>query len=144
MRNWFSPRASLNTTPTGEIPPACFQGFTEMRIVILFVVIGVLVYTGLAGLNRSNPITAEQKQPDLTAIFNGNYQQLIDQFGTVSRMAFDASGRRIGTQFGTYRPGAQNGMLVEMTYLEPDAEHPRGQAFDGAGNPMPVNTGPRA
>ena len=115
-----------------------------MRIVILFVVIGVLAYTGLAGLNRNHPITAEQKQPDLTAIFDGNYQQLIDQFGTVSRTAFDASGRRIGTRLGTYRPGARNGMLVEMTYLEPDAEHPRGQAFDGAGNPMPVNTGPRA
>jgi hypothetical protein len=116
-----------------------------MRIVILFVVIGVLVYTGLAGLNRSNPVAAEQKRPDLTAIFtNGNYQQLIDQFGTVSRTAFEASGRRIGTQVGTYRRGAPNGMLVEMTYLEPDAEHPRGQAFDGTGNPLPVNTGPRA
>jgi hypothetical protein len=112
-----------------------------MRIVILFVVIGVLA--GLAGLNRSNPVTAEQKQPDLTAIFNGNYQQWIDQFGTVSRTAFDVSGRRIGTQFGTYRPGAPNGMLIEMTYLEPDAEHPLGQAFDGAGNPLPLHTGPQ-
>jgi hypothetical protein len=113
-------------------------------LLIFSLVVGFLVY---AGLNRSEPVnavTAEQKQPDLTAIFNGNYQQLIDQFGTVSRTAFDASGRRIGTQLGTYRPGARNGMLVEMTYLEPDAEHPRGQAFDGAGNPMPVNTGPRA
>jgi hypothetical protein len=108
-------------------------------------VIGILAYTGLAGLNRSNSVTAERKRPDLTAIFtNGNYQQLIDRFGNVSRTAFDASGRRIGTQVGTYRLGASNGMLVEMTYLEPDAEHPRGQAFDGAGNPMPVNTGPRA
>ena len=113
-----------------------------MRIVILFVVIGVLAYTGLAGLNRNHPITAEQKQPDLTAIFNGNYQQLIDQFGTVARAAFDGSGKRIGTQVGTYSPGAPNGMVVQMTYLEPDAEHPLGQAFDGAGGPMPLHTGP--
>jgi hypothetical protein len=34
--------------------------------------------------------------------------------------------------FGTYRPRAANGMLVEMTYLEPDADHRLGQAFDGA------------
>jgi hypothetical protein len=30
-------------------------------------------------------------------------------------------------------------MTIEMTYLEPDAEHPRGQAFDGAGNPTPLH-----
>jgi len=29
-----------------------------------------------------------------------------------------------------------------MTYLEPDAGHPLGQAFDGDGNPMPLHTGP--
>jgi hypothetical protein len=45
----------------------------------------------------------------------------------------------IGTQVGTYRPSAPNGMIVEMTYLQPDAEHPRGQAFDGDGNPMPLH-----
>jgi hypothetical protein len=32
-------------------------------------------------------------------------------------------------------------MVVEMTYLEPDAEHPLGQAFDGAGNPTLLHTG---
>ena len=61
---------------------------------------------------------------------------------TVARAAFDASGKRLGTQVGTYRRGAPNGMVVEMTYLEPDADHPVGQAFDGAGNPMPMHTGP--
>jgi hypothetical protein len=30
-------------------------------------------------------------------------------------------------------------MTVEMTYLEPDAEHSQGQAFDGAGNPTPLH-----
>ena len=45
----------------------------------------------------------------------------------------------IGVQIGTYRPGSPNGMTIEETYLEPDAEHPRGQAFDGAGNPMPLH-----
>jgi hypothetical protein len=30
-------------------------------------------------------------------------------------------------------------MRVEMTYLVPDAEHPFGQAFDGAGNPTPLH-----
>jgi hypothetical protein len=29
-----------------------------------------------------------------------------------------------------------------MTYLEPDAGHPLGQAFDGDGNPMPLHTRP--
>jgi hypothetical protein len=85
----------------------------------------------------------EHKRPNLMAIFNnGNYSQYIDQFGTVARTAFDASGKRIGTQVGTYRPGAPNGMVIEMTYLEPDAEHPLGQAFDGVGNPVPLHTGP--
>jgi hypothetical protein len=116
-----------------------------MRIVILFVVIGTM---GLVVLNRSDPVNtviADHRRPDLMTIFsNGNYQQIIDQLGTVSRTVFDASGQRIGTQVGTYGPGAPNGMLVEMTYLEPDAGHPLGQAFDCTGNPLPVNTGPRA
>jgi hypothetical protein len=30
-------------------------------------------------------------------------------------------------------------MVVELTYLEPDAGHPHGQAFDGAGKPMPLH-----
>ena len=89
------------------------------------------------------PVATDQKRPDLTAIFtNGNYQQWIDQFGTVSRTALDASGRRIGTQVG--HAGGPNGIVVEMTYLEPDAEHPLGQAFDRAGNPMSLHTGPQA
>jgi hypothetical protein len=50
-----------------------------------------------------------------------------------------APSRALGTQVGTYRPGAPNGMIVEMTYLEPDAEHPRGQALDGAGKPVPLH-----
>jgi YD repeat-containing protein len=80
---------------------------------------------------------ADQEHPDLGAIFNGNYQQIIDPFGTVSRAAFDGSGRLIGVQIGTYDRSKPNGMTIEMTYLEPDAKHPRGQAFDGAGNPAP-------
>jgi len=30
-------------------------------------------------------------------------------------------------------------MVIEMTYLEPDEKHPRGQAFDDAGKPMPLH-----
>jgi hypothetical protein len=33
---------------------------------------------------------------------------------------------------------APNGIVVEMTYLELDAKHHLGQAFDGAGNPRPL------
>jgi hypothetical protein len=114
-----------------------------LRLSSFFVVIGLLVY--YAGLNYSAPVkpVIGQKRPDLTAIFTkGNYTQYADQFGTVARAAFDASGKRIGVQVGKYSHDAPNGMVVEMTYLEPDAEHPLGQAFDGAGNPMPLHTGP--
>jgi hypothetical protein len=91
-------------------------------------------------VNGSRPASAERPNP-AAAIFNGNgnYQQIVDQFGTVSRAAFDASGHRIGVQIGSYDRGSPNGMTVEMTYLEPDAEHPQGRAFDGAGNPMPLH-----
>jgi hypothetical protein len=82
---------------------------------------------------------ADQARPDLGTIFNRNYHQEIDRFGTVSRTAYDASGRVIDVQIGTYRPGEPNGMPIEETYLEPDAEHPRGRAFDGAGKPMPLH-----
>jgi hypothetical protein len=112
-----------------------------VRFLVLVLVIGLLVY--YVGLNRSAPVKPpiEQKRPDIAAIFsNGNYQQWIDRFDTVSRSAFDASGRRIGTQVG--HVGGSNGIVVEMTYLEPDANHALGQAFDGAGNPMPLHTGP--
>ena len=104
-----------------------------MRIFILGITlaIGILVH--------SDPGIADQGRPDLEAIFNRNYHQEIDQFGTVSRTAYDASGRVIGIQIGTYRHGGPNGMTIEMTYLEPDAEHPRGQSFDGAGKPMPLH-----
>jgi hypothetical protein len=114
-----------------------------VRLLSFFLAIGFLVC--YAGVNAGQPVkpVIEHKRPDLAAIFNsGNYTQYMDQFGTVARAVFDASGRRIGTQLGTYRHGAPNGMVVEMTYLEPDPEHPLGQAFDGAGNPMPLNTGP--
>ena len=87
----------------------------------------------------SDPVIADQAPPDLGTIFNGNYQQTIDPVGTVSRAAFDGSGRLIGVQIGTYDRSKPNGMTLEMTYLEPDAEHPRGQAFDGAGNPVPLH-----
>ena len=113
-------------------------------LLIFSLVVGVLVYVGL---NRSEPVNAviaDQRRPDLAAILNnGNYSQYIDQFGNVARAAFDASGKRIGTQVGTYSPGSPNRVVVEMTYLEPDAEHPLGQAFDGAGNPLPLHTGLR-
>jgi YD repeat-containing protein len=93
--------------------------------------IGILVHNG--------PVIAAEARPDLGTIFNGNYQQTIDPFGTVSRAAFDGSGRLIGVQIGTYAPGEPSGMTIEETYLEPNAEHPRGQAFDGAGNPIPLH-----
>jgi hypothetical protein len=83
------------------------------------------------------PAAAQTAKVDLAAIFNGNYQQYVDHLGNAARSAFDASGRRIGTQVG--HAGGPNGMIVEMTYLEPDAEHPRGQAFDGAGKPVPLH-----
>jgi hypothetical protein len=92
--------------------------------------IGILVH--------SDAVIADQECPDLATMFDRNYHQEMDQFGTVSRTAYDASGRVIGVQIGTYRPGEPNGMTIEMTYLEPDAEHPRGQSFDGAGKPMPL------
>jgi len=112
-------------------------------LLIFFLVIGLLI--SYAGLTRSQPAkpVIEQKRPDLTAIFNnGNYTQYTDHLGNAARAAFDASGKRIGVQVGKYSRDAPNGMVVEMTYLEPDAEHPLGQAFDGAGNPKPLNTGP--
>ena len=114
----------------------------SLRSLVFFLAIGFLGYD--AGLNRGPPVKlVEEKRPDLGAIFtNGNYCQYIDRFGTVARTAFDASGNRIGTQVGTYRRGAPNGMVVEMTYLVPDADHPLGQTFDGAGNPMLLHTDP--
>lgn len=114
-----------------------------VRLVSCFLAIGFLVY--YAGVNRGQPVKPAivQKRPNLAAIFSsGNYTQYIDQLGTVARTAFDASGKRIGTQVGTHHHGAPGGMVVEMTYLEPDAEHPLGQAFDGNGDPMPLHTGP--
>ena len=116
-----------------------------VRLGIFSVLIGLVVY--YAGLNHNAPSkpVIEQKRPNLTAMFNsGNYTQYIDQFGTVARAAFDASGKRIGVQVGKYSHDAPKGMVVEMTYLEPDADHPLGRAFDGAGNPMPLHTGPQA
>jgi hypothetical protein len=114
-------------------------------LLILSLVVGCLVY---AGLNRNEPVNAfiaDQRRPDLTAIFTrGNYTQYADQFGTVARATFDASGKRIGVQIGKYSHDAPNGMVVEMTYLEPDADHPLGQSFDGVGNPLPLHTGPQA
>jgi hypothetical protein len=113
-----------------------------VRLLTFFLVLGLMVYF-YAGQNRSAPVkpTIEQKHPDRAAIFtSGNYQQWIDRFGTVSRSAFDASGKRIGTQVG--HAAGPNGIVVEMTYFEPDADHPLGQAFDGAGNPMQLHTGP--
>jgi hypothetical protein len=109
-------------------------------LLLCSLVVGFLVY---AGLNRSEPVVVDQRTPDLTAIFTrGNFTQYADRFGTVARAAFDASGKRIGVQIGKYSHDARNGMVVEMTYLEPDAEHPLGQAFDGAGSPMPSHTAP--
>lgn len=99
--------------------------------------LGITLAIGI--LVHSDPVIADQGRPDLGTIFNRNYHQEIDRFGTVSRTAHDASGRVIGIQIGTYRPGEPNGMTIEMTYLEPDAEHPLGQAFDGAGSPMPLH-----
>jgi hypothetical protein len=117
-----------------------------VRILLFFLVLGLLVYYadvifGTAWMPRSQPLKPVERRPDLAAIFtSGNYQQWIDRFGTVSRSAFDASGKRIGTQVG--HAGGPNGIVVEMTYFEPDADHPLGQAFDGAGNPMQLHTGP--
>jgi hypothetical protein len=99
--------------------------------------IGVLVTLPIGILVHSDPAIADQR-PDLATIFSGNYQQIIDPSGTVSRAAFDGCGRLIGVQVGTYSPGEPNGMQIEKTYLEPDAKHPLGQAFDGAGNPLPL------
>jgi hypothetical protein len=114
-------------------------------LMIFSLVMGFLVYAGMNSSEPVNAVIANQLRPDLTAIFTkGNYSQYLDQFGTVARAAFDGSGNRIGTQICTYSHDAPNGMVVEMTYLEPDADHPLGQSFDGAGNPMPLNTGPRA
>jgi hypothetical protein len=103
--------------------------------------IGIIAHSAVhSAVQGDAAIPADQGRPDLAAIFNnGNYQQVVDRFGTVSRTAFDASGQVIGTQIGTYRRGAPSGMTVEMTYLKPDAEHPHGQAFDDAGKPKPLH-----
>jgi hypothetical protein len=109
-----------------------------MRNFIL--VSATLVIGATAPIQRiphSDAVIAEQERPDLAASFNGNYQQYVDHLGNAARAAFDASGKRIGTQVG--HVGGPSGIVVEMTYLEPDAEHPRGQAFDGAGKPMPLH-----
>ena len=112
-------------------------------IVIFFVVSGLMihVYPGQNG-SASEKLAIEQKRPNLAAVFYGNCncQQWIDRFGTVSLTAFDPSGKRIGTQVG--HVGGPNGIVVEMTYLAADADHPLGQAFDGQGNPIPLDTGP--
>ena len=113
--------------------------FVRLLSVVLVIVVMASLYVG----HRDTPVrpAIEHKRPDLVAIFGGNCncQQWIDQFGTVSRSAFDGSGNRIGTQMG--HVGGPNGIVVEMTYLVPDADHPLGQAFDGAGNPMALHTG---
>jgi hypothetical protein len=123
-----------------------------VRLLIVVLVIGVLFYISQSngGIRRvrtmmvgsSGNIVTEQKRPNLAEIFYGNCncQQWIDQFGTVSRSAFDASGNRIGTQMG--HVGGPRGIVVEMTYLLPDADHPLGQAFDGQGKPMRLDLGP--
>jgi hypothetical protein len=118
-----------------------------VRILTFVLVIAVLTFFYVGHRNASVSSGAlikpaiEEKRPDLVAVFTrGNYQQWIDRFGTVSRTAFDASGKRIGTQVG--HVGGPNGIVVDMTYLEPDADNPLGQAFDGAGNPRPLHTGP--
>jgi type II secretory pathway pseudopilin PulG len=98
--------------------------------------IGILAYIGIP---HSDAVIADERRADLAAIFNRDYQQYVDAFGNVSRTAFDPSGRVIGTQVGTYRPGEPNGMTIEVTYLQPDAEHPLGRAFDGAGKPVPLH-----
>ena len=116
--------------------------FGIKSIILAIGIGGGLAY---AALNRDNMVKSviEPQHPDLAGIFNsGNYRQYIDRFGTVSRAAFNSAGKRIGTQVGTYRFGATNGMVVEMTYLVPDADHPLGQTFDAAGNPMLSHTGP--
>jgi hypothetical protein len=123
-----------------------------VRLFIFVLVLGILFYISQSngGIRRvrailvgsSGNIVTEHKRPDLAAIFGGNCncQQLADHFGNVSRSAFDASGNRIGTQVG--HVGGPRGIVVETTFLVPDAQHPWGQAFDGQGNPMPLHTGP--
>jgi hypothetical protein len=107
--------------------------------IILAVGIGLGTILAVGVLMPGDSVIAHEGRPDLETIFSRNYHQEIDQFGTVSRTAYDASGRVIGVQIGTYRPGDPKGMTIEMTYLEPDAEHPRGQAFDGTGNPRELH-----
>ena len=112
------------------------------RFLMFFLVIAALTLF-YASKNRSavrTPIPGVAQRLD-SSIFNGNYTQYTDQFGNAARAAFDVSGRRIGVQVGKCSHEAPNGMVVEMTYLEPDADHPLGQAFDAAGNPKPLNTG---
>jgi hypothetical protein len=113
----------------------------KIKHIIISTAANAIVVAGItfAFSGSGNPTNAHQGRPDLATIFNGNYHQEVERFGNVSRTAYDASGQVIGTQIGTYRRGEPSGMTIEMTYLEPDAEHPRGQAFDGAGKPMPLH-----
>jgi len=52
--------------------------------------------------SQSGSRTRSNRTPDLTAIFNGNYNQYIDQLGTVTRAAFDSSGS--GSYSGRHLP----------------------------------------
>jgi hypothetical protein len=130
----------------GQSSRVCDTLYFILKLVRIEIVKNLLFATAALALiavpvvaGFSDPVIADHGVPDLATIFNGNYHQQIDPFGTIGRTAFDASGRVIGVQIGTYRPGSPNGMTIEMTYLEPDAEHPQGQAFDGAGNPAPLH-----
>jgi hypothetical protein len=113
-----------------------------MRLKFLFGTVIIALSPVLVSVVHLGPnsASATQARPNLAAIFGDHCRcvQIADRFGTVRRSAFDKAGRRIGTQVGTYEPDAPNKMRIEETYLEPDAGHLHGQAFDGAGNPTPL------
>jgi len=86
----------------------------------------------LRGVNRSQALepVIEQK-PRFEAIFMA--LQSIHRPACTVPCRFDSSGKRIGIRSALTEPAHPMRWVVEMTYLEPDADHPLGQAFDGAG-----------
>jgi hypothetical protein len=72
-------------------------------------IFGLFITLAIGILVHSDPVIADQARPDLGTIFNRNYHQVIDRFGTVSRAAFDESGRLIGVRSVLTAPANQTG-----------------------------------
>ena len=84
----------------------------------------------------SRPASAERPQSGSDLQWQLSAYRPPTNLGLSAVLGFDGSGHRIGVQIGRHNRGSPNGMTVEMTYLEPDAEH---LTFYGAGDPTPLH-----